>query len=312
MSKDGAVAIGGLIAIATWIFVVLPFLYGQPSPRLTEATNPEDTHARQSDQASPSQRNGSASAPFFVEVIPSPKSAQERAQEAQDREDHKSAEIWLVIWTAALSIATVFLMAATGVLGYFAFRQMRDMKDSINVAKRTADIARDALISTERAFVFLEDFNPDYRVALRGSSGGGKEITSLLVKPRWRNSGTTPTRKMSILVNWTHWSGETLTGIGEYGEIQPTKMFLGPNATEWSEAISIPGNVATAALKGTETINIWGRVDYEDIFGDTDPHFTEWCYRLQFTDAGHEISIQFVAFSDYNRSDEDSRAKGRA
>jgi predicted LPLAT superfamily acyltransferase len=67
--------------------------------------------------------------------MPSPKSAEERAQEAEEREEKKSADRWLVRWTAALFAATVGLILATGVLGYFGLQQSRDMKASISAAE---------------------------------------------------------------------------------------------------------------------------------------------------------------------------------
>jgi hypothetical protein len=248
-----------------------------------------------------------------VNVVPPPKTENERKQEEEERRQKAETDQRLTDYTGELAkftswlfYATVALATATIGLLVFAFVQSRDMKNSIEAAKRSADVAERALITTERAFVFLEDFDYDHSIGLRGS---GKEFIFLTIKPRWRNSGKTPTRNMTIKVNWTHWQGDNLTGIDDYLDMRPTKMFLGPNATEWSEAISIPGNVATAALKGIEKINIWGRVDYEDIFDETEPHFTECCYRLHFIDDGPAIRIQFVSFSDHNRSDENSRAK---
>jgi hypothetical protein len=76
-----------------------------------------------------------------VQVIPSLKSSTELAQEAEDRAEKRSADRGLVTWTAALFFATVGLILATCVLGYFAYRQLRDMKASIAAAQKAADAA---------------------------------------------------------------------------------------------------------------------------------------------------------------------------
>lgn len=208
---------------------------------------------------------------------------------------------WIGDPNVLTAASTAVIALFTVILSFVGYTQARLIRKSTELAER-------AVISTERAFVFLEDFDPDFAVMPRGG-GGKKEVSFFKIKPRWRNSGKTPTRNMRIRINWTHWSGDNLTGVGEYGDIQPTKMFLGPNAAEWSEALSIPGHVATMALNHGEKINIWGRVDYEDIFDRSQPHFTEWCYQLHLTESGVGLRTQFVAFSEYNRSDEDNRSK---
>jgi hypothetical protein len=93
--------------------------------------------------------------PLFVQVIPIPKSAQEQAQEAKERDEKRSADRWLVRWTAALVAATLGLILATGVLGYFGYRQSKDMRESIAVAKRSADFAERALTDLERPWIFI-------------------------------------------------------------------------------------------------------------------------------------------------------------
>lgn len=178
-------------------------------------------------------------------------------------------------------------------------------QNAATAAQQSANIARDTLITTERAFVFLEDFDVDPVYAPRGQ---GVEIVSFVIRPAWRNNGTTPTRNMKIIVNWTPWAGDLPDGFGyAYGEsVAPTSMFLGPRAREWSDPIKIPGNEATLALKGVQNIYVWGRVEYNDIFDKTRLHFTKWCYRLVFTRPSPTPQTQFVAFGPYNGSDEDT------
>lgn len=99
------------------------------------------THSAEPAQSSSEQPHGTASAPFFVQVMPAPKSAEERTEEKDDREEKKAADRWLVRWTFALFAATIGLILATGVLGYFAYRQANDMKESVAVARMSADAA---------------------------------------------------------------------------------------------------------------------------------------------------------------------------
>lgn len=152
MPKDAADR--GLILfaalMAAWLLIGLPFLYWPGSP------HPKERHtASEATQPSNQEPRGTASAPYVVQVIPGPKSAEERAQEAEDRDEKKEADRWLVRWTAALFAATVGLILATGVLGFFAWRQMHDMKASVDASTRQAKVAEDSLTNLERPWIFV-------------------------------------------------------------------------------------------------------------------------------------------------------------
>jgi hypothetical protein len=80
-------------------------------------------------------------------------------------------------------------------------------------AQDAANIARLALETTERAFVYLDGFNVELTTAVDGKidlaflpewyrSDPGLYITRFAVSPRWKNGGNTPTRNMTIQVNW--------------------------------------------------------------------------------------------------------------
>ena len=131
------------------------------------------------------------------------------------------------------------------------------------------------------AICFLHDLIPtDFALVSRGT---GIEMTSLSLKPYWGNNGNTPTKNMKLQVGWKEHPNLTLPADFSYAYTDgPAPMFLGPKAFEWSEVIRLSKIVATNALQRRSHIFIWGRADYEDIFGGTAPHFTQWCYRLVF------------------------------
>ena len=186
------------------------------------------------------------------------------------------------------ALATIVIAAFTAILTIVTNRQAR--------------LTKEALVTTERAFVFLEDFDTEWSFQ---PGSVNNRIGRFLIKPRWRNNGTTPTKNMLVAVNWSHWMGDPPAGFKyEYGDPR-ARMFLGPQATEWSTGIDIPSPVASSALKGDQHIFIWGRTDYEDIFDGTRPHFTEWCYRLKLSESGTQLYPQFIAYGEHNRSDED-------
>jgi hypothetical protein len=51
-------------------------------------------------------------------------------------QETRANEQWLVVWTAVLAFATVGLIGATCLLGYFSFRQLRDTDRALRVTQR--------------------------------------------------------------------------------------------------------------------------------------------------------------------------------
>ena len=98
------------------------------------------------------------------------------------------------------ALATLVISAFTIVLVLVANRQAKFTADSVAIAK-------DALLKTERAFVFIDGFNVELTTLADGprdaeaemhlsdrvKSDPGLYVTYFAVQPRWKNSGTTPT-----------------------------------------------------------------------------------------------------------------------
>ena len=76
--------------------------------------------------------------------------------------------------------------------------------------------------------------------------------------------------------------------------------------------MEIPGtqvlvNYGLNSVGAEPRIFLWGRADYEDVFGKT--HFIEWCYRLRYeSHRGEKLRASFIQWGDYNRSDEDAKS----
>lgn len=189
--------------------------------------------------------------------------------------------------------------------------------------KKLWKYGKESLAQTERAFVFLDGFNYELTTAAesnipieeligmlpeRYKLDRGHYITRFSVQPRWKNSGNSPTKKMTIRVNWRGPIGPIPPDY-VYREDSITKFFIGQEAVEPSLFIEMPGTQAIVDWGmnpiGVEPIVfIWGRADYEDIFGKS--HFTQWCYRVRLTDyKGGNLSASFIQWGEYNRTDED-------
>lgn len=117
-------------------------------------------------------------------------------------------------------------------------------------------------------------------------------FSRFILTPKWRNSGTTPTKQMTISLQWTRTtSDEPLQFPVSYikeptSQVHTQSLFIGPQSITLSQTINIPlgDNVVGTTLDlfkcGNEKIFIWGKVEYEDVFGKK--HVSESCYYLQF------------------------------
>jgi hypothetical protein len=127
-----------------------------PSPNAGEGQRPPQEQPRRAPQPSPPEQRGTEDSPLIVKALPTEKTAEERAQEKQDRDDKASADWWLVRLTGALALVGILqFLALIGQAIVFriqakalresvdltrdvAGRQERDMHASITEAGRAA------------------------------------------------------------------------------------------------------------------------------------------------------------------------------
>jgi hypothetical protein len=278
--SEGTVALGGLAAIAIWLLVALPFLYGPPSRDLNEQKN---VISESPNQAANTKPDGSARAPFVVQVMPGPKSAEQRSQVAEDREEKKSADRWLMRWTAALFAATVGLILATGILGYFGFQQSRDMKASIAasvISANAAKAAAEALPAIESSYVFLRLEQSSVTPAFRSPG-----IRSLWVKYNFINHGKTPAVIQEIRVGIKRLAGDL--PVDAWAEQDAVKLpvdVLGTgesfekNGFQIRDPEKLTDADADLIIAGGLFIYFFGNVSYQDVFGND--RETQFCWRF--------------------------------
>jgi hypothetical protein len=157
---------------------------------------------------------------------------------------------------------------------------------------------QDALKATERAFISLDEFKVEL-------ANKGLHVTRFAVQPRWRNSGNTPTRYMTIRIG-SHGPIGPIPPDYDYRN-SPEPFFVPPKAVEPSAFIEIQGandviNNGTPHSGLVPNLFLWGRADYNDIFGQS--HFFEWCYQIRFEcHNGKKLRAGFIQYGDYNRTD---------
>ena len=131
---------------------------------------------------------------------------------------------------------------------------------------------------------------------------------NIKVGPTWANSGTTPTRNLRISTNWKTSHGELPADFVFTYARAPERLFLGPGGRADVGSVLIPMRDVQAAIEDRVNLYFWGRATYEDMFQGSEPHFIEFCYRLDVSGATPDkVTLLFTHYGAHNRSDEDSQ-----
>lgn len=210
-------------------------------------------------------------------------------------------------FTAVLAIIT----------GGLAFYTARLWTSTSSLVSRTEEIAR----RQERAFVHIDSIVFEIVTVDENSAFSRERIpeiyrdnhhlymTRFAVRPIWRNSGKSPTRNMTVWVR----HGKSARHIPHDYANGPTvegRMFIAPQAAESSDVVAMLE--ARSLIDWTfeerdgapPLVLIWGRADYEDVFGEK--HFVEWCYRVRLLAPDKKmLRAEFIQYGDFNRTDED-------
>jgi hypothetical protein len=164
----------------------------------------------------------------------------------------------------------------------------------------------EAQTAVSRAFVFVEEFETTFSNVWPTPSSR-PDICNLMILPRWKNSGDTPTRNLTIRVNCRLVAADLPDTFDYSYDREPLKALIGPKANEWNEPFFIEDADASAAASGSgRHLYVWGRADYQDVFSVEKWRYTLFCYRIRFHQVDNEIKGQFTAYGPHNISDMDN------
>lgn len=138
-------------------------------------------------------------------------------------------------------------------------------------------ISRDALISVQRPFVFIGEFD-----ATRLADSGGKPDGRMRIAFHWENGGSTPTKNMLAHVSIKRFQDVLPSDFDfpDYPEnSKPFKMFVGPHATIRHPPVAISAEDMVAVQKHTGHVYWWGWARYYDTFSNVE-HITRFCSEL--------------------------------
>lgn len=146
------------------------------------------------------------------------------------------------------------------------------------IGKQQVQASRDAMVSSNRAFIFCERINSHW-IAKKETD----EIIEWAFTPIWRNSGNTPTRSAVTCINtWVGVDAGELPadcGFPDYGT--PHGIIIGPSAVMEGSSLRISIARLQKMRAGEAHAYIWGWVDYSDIFIKTQRHRAEFCMEIE-------------------------------
>lgn len=227
----------------------------------------------------PDQR-GTEESPAFVKIIPTPKTSAEAAQDAEDRKEKSSSDLWIIRWTGAVAVFTLVLAA----VGAWQGIQL----------KRSVDL----LAQAERAQMFVIIQNEHLDMLTQGaeqypntpSMDEGFVSDAAGVYYNFKNYGKTPAIIKEISARLIYGkkpadepiyvpsdqvlrehmiaSGEITTAI-LFDEARPHRCKLEDRMTLGQ---------AKTIIRAQSYVWFYGRILYDDIFGMEHEHRFLWRY----------------------------------
>jgi hypothetical protein len=206
------------------------------------------------------------------------------------------ANKFMVVFTGVIAVSTV-LYAAVATL------QLRALIASNR-------INRDALETVQRAYV---TFSPTSEI---GTTVEGGKVVAWQAHIPMRNGGATSTKGLVDNVEY-YFSDSPLSDDFEFPETQtPMNGALGPKDEIQVRTANIPiGQVASVQRK-LGHIYVYGWATYRDIFPETRPHLTLFCYELfpntilsDVTSIDYKLVATFAECKDHNCNDDECRTE---
>jgi hypothetical protein len=148
------------------------------------------------------------------------------------------------------------------------------------VSDRQAKLTKEAFIDDKRAFIFAIELaafhEPD--------AASGSYVWRF--RPQWRNSGDTPTRRMSLYVECELRNTPLPPGF-RFEDRRPSGVgMIAPKANAFGGIAPVPPQAAITpqdivdSQAARKFIYLWGWAKYFDVFPSTNQHITRFCWLI--------------------------------
>jgi hypothetical protein len=170
-------------------------------------------------------------------------------------------DAYVALFTAVLAVSTIALWWVT--------------RKAATAAEQSAHTARDALISTQRAFVRVSGWpwlwRPD-------TDRPGKYFYD--INPIVENTGNTPTVDLMIAVNWQLRDTSLPDDFDFANNVPPGPSLIAAHQSIGAGHVHILDDDLLLVQKRQKHFYIWVEITYRDVFGGTPVHTTEFCTEI--------------------------------
>jgi hypothetical protein len=265
--------------------LLLLFALQNPAPTPGKVGKPKEQKTTSSEQSPAPDKRGTEQSPLVVKAVPTAKSPEEAAQDADDR-NQKSANDRHVIW---LTGALVFIGFLQFLVYAYQAKKLRETVESAEgqskaMERHIAEASRSAT-AMENIADKIEDGNRAVMrayltVKIGGATyqekrGPGQSDLKFEARPEVVNTGSTQARKVRIRKKADILPTPVPDGF-EYPELADnTELGFATVAAHQSYTISatvdqiVPDAEIQAIKEGEgKALHVWGIITYEDIFGE--------------------------------------------
>jgi hypothetical protein len=289
-------AIATLLVTAAWS--------QEPAP--PSGTQKEQPQTAEPAQQRPAEPQTASPAPSIIYVQPPAKSAEEAEEERRERHEKTELDRRLVELTAELSsytgglyratiglvLATIILAIATFGLVIFEWRQVGDMKESIDVARRSAraaEINTQITLATQRAQLDILKFQTE----VLGVPG---TLIGFIVRAIWKNFGSTFALRIATNIQVVVVPSEEvdqLTFVVKPRKVDDPFVDLAPGNDISTQNVPIRPAQAMDAWQKKSRIFVYTRMAYNDVIEIDGPkrRVVEVCNEVFFASDPHLLQL---------------------
>jgi hypothetical protein len=207
----------------------------------------------------------------------------------------------IVLCTFLLVIATAFLAIASFIQVTLLYRAEHIAITTANAAKESAEVAREALTSTQRAFVSFKEM--EVRKIVRDN-----KVVSWRFGVNIENSGNTPAINMDSRARSKTSDNPSPPSLNDFKNLEKEHSIpksLGPHASVGvGEIVIIPIDDVIKIYNHIKHLYIFGTITYRDIIEKTPIHRERFSFEVARiatdpTDIKHKIEVILVAHPTY-------------
>lgn len=278
------------------ILALLLSLVGHGQAQTNAAVPSQNTQAQKNPPPPPPVvQQQVTEAEYYKPTCDKPKT-REDADLCQQLRMAKAAEdaVW---WARAQSIL--------GIIGFFGVLASLFFTGWAAItASRQVRLSRQALVQTDRAFVYVSEGILGAVVNVKSD-----RVESWSTGVRWKNSGNTPTKYLRLFIRLSV-QAQPLADDFDFpvAEVPDVHVMIAPDGTIDSAVLPLTLEQMDGVLAGTQYLYVWGWAEYDDVFVGTPRHRTEFCYR--WTVGGNvrdpkKVATRYNIHAQHNGADEE-------